>query len=96
MRSVAGVSGVGQTSRVELRVTTAAGLRDRLNANDFEEPHYVEAKREIPSGQAANRELARDIASFGVHGGWFVVGVAEDKEHRRFEPTPQALSGLAE
>lgn len=37
----------------------------------------LELKREVPSGDAANRELATDLASLAVDGGLTIIGVDE-------------------
>jgi hypothetical protein len=42
----------------------------------LEEVH-IDIKREIPSGRGANRELARDLASFAIDGGLYIIGVDE-------------------
>ena len=34
----------------------------------LEETHYLDVKREISAGRGANKELARDLASFAVDG----------------------------
>ncbi|OUS91941.1 helix-turn-helix domain-containing protein [Rhodococcus sp. NCIMB 12038] len=58
------------------------------------ESHYLDLKAEIPKGSSKNRELARDLASFAVDGGTFVVGVAERGEDS--VAVPVLLDGLAE
>lgn len=45
----------------------------------FRETHWVEAKKAVGAGPAANEELARDLASFANDGGALLIGVAEDK-----------------
>jgi hypothetical protein len=69
-----------------------AGLASGLGA----EGHFFDAKRELAPGTGGSRKLAVDLASFAVHGGLIVVGVAEDKEQRTFSLHPIPLAGLAE
>jgi hypothetical protein len=78
------------TPRTEADLSTAAqqGL--------LEECHYLDVKREIPAGRGANRELARDLASFAVDGGTLIIGIGEAKEANSLYLAAQPLSGLAE
>lgn len=62
----------------------------------LEETHYLDLKREISAGKSANKELARDLASFAVDGGTFIIGIEEDKQNNAVQLSPQPLSGLAE
>lgn len=41
------------------------------------ETHYLDLKREVEAGRAANKELARDLAQFAVDSGTLVIGVEE-------------------
>ncbi len=41
------------------------------------EDHHIELKRELGKGPSANKELARDLASFAIDGGAIYIGVAE-------------------
>lgn len=43
----------------------------------LDETHTLEIKREIAAGSGANKELARDLASFAIDGGTYIVGVDE-------------------
>ncbi len=41
------------------------------------EDHHVDLKRELGHGANANKELARDLASFAIDGGVLYIGVDE-------------------
>ncbi|MCR4512662.1 helix-turn-helix domain-containing protein [Aeromicrobium sp. 50.2.37] len=43
----------------------------------LEESHYLDLKREVEAGRAANKELARDLAQFAIDSGTLVIGVDE-------------------
>lgn len=77
------------------RPTTEQELLDGLAAGLLEEGHFLDLKREIPSGTKANRELARDLASFAIDGGLIIIGIdeADDGHH---VATPVSLDGLRE
>lgn len=66
-------------------------------ANGFlAEDHYLDIKRELPSGQAANRELTRDLASFAIDGGFYVIGVDEAGGPPTLHPVTLSRPALAE
>lgn len=75
--------------------TTENDLQRALDEGLLEETHYLDLKREIPSGSRANKELARDMAQFAIDGGVLVVGVEEVKDHPP-ELRPQPIAGLSE
>jgi hypothetical protein len=75
---------------------TEADLSEAAQQGLLEESHYLDVKREISAGRGANRELARDLASFAVDGGTLIIGIGEDKEANSLFLAPQPLSGLAE
>lgn len=75
---------------------TEVDLDDAIQQGLLEETHHLELKREITTGKNANKELARDLASFAVDGGTYIVGIEEDKQHHTMRLSPQPLSGLAE
>jgi hypothetical protein len=75
---------------------TEADLDDAIQQGLLEETHHLELKREIATGRNANKELARDLASFAVDGGTYIIGIEEDKRHNTMRLSPQPLSGLAE
>lgn len=79
---------VGWLPRSEADLATAAaqGL--------LEESHSLDIKRELAAGTSANREAAKDMASFAVDGGLLVYGVDESSTPPAL--TPQPLAGLAE
>ena len=71
-------------------------LGDAIRQGLLEESHYLDLKREMPAGGGHNKELARDLASFGVDGGTLIIGIEENKQARSLRLTPQPLPGLAE
>lgn len=75
---------------------TEADLDDAIRQGLLEETHHLELKREIATGRNANKELARDLASFAVDGGTYIIGIEEDKQHNTMRLSPLPLSGLAE
>lgn len=76
--------------------TDEASIVAAANAGLLVESHYFELKSIIPSGTSANRELARDLASFAIDGGALLVGLAEPKDGSPPKPEPVELGGLAE
>jgi hypothetical protein len=52
-------------------------LRQLAKEGLLAEDHYIDLKRELPSGRRANKETARDLASFSIDGGALYIGVAE-------------------
>lgn len=76
-------------SEAELHVAIASGL--------LEENHFLDLKREVPSGKSGNAELARDLVQFAIDGGAVLIGV-DEKGGPSDEPalTPTPLKGLAE
>ncbi|HEV2811131.1 MAG TPA: hypothetical protein VGV93_12135 [Acidimicrobiales bacterium] len=60
------------------------------------EGHYLDIKRELPSGRGANRELARDLASFAIDGGLYIIGVDEATSPPTLHPVPLSHPALAE
>lgn len=72
-----------------------ADLQAALGEGLIGESHYLDLK-EVPSSKGANKESARDMASFAIDGGTLIVGIAEDKTNRVFTLAPQPLKGLAE
>lgn len=72
-------------------------LRSVIAAGGLEETHYFEVKQDVPAGKGGSRELARDLAQFGIDGGVLLIGVAEPKEaSSQWEPAPIPLTGLSE
>ena len=43
------------------------------------ENQKLDLKRELTGGQSGNKEVAKDIAAFSVHGGLIIIGVDEGK-----------------
>ena len=60
----------------------------------LEESHGLDLKRELGSGNAANKDLAKDIAAFSLDGGTILIGVDEDTSPPGLWPVP--IHGLAE
>jgi hypothetical protein len=75
---------------------TEAELAEAAEQGLLEENHHLDVKREIPTGGSANKELARDLASFAVDGGMLIIGVGENSAPASVSLVPQRLSGLAE
>jgi hypothetical protein len=75
---------------------TEADLQAAIDGGWLEEGHHLDLKEACPSSKGANKEMARDLASFAVNGGTLIFGVREDKTNRVFELAPQPLHGLPE
>lgn len=73
---------------------TEADLQKAADGGLLAEGHYLDIKRQLEPGPKANRELARDLASFAIDGGELVIGVDEDTSPPTLTPLP--LAGLAE
>ena len=71
-------------------------LRRMVDQGLFEESHYLELKRELAAGTAANKELARDLAQFTIDSGVYAVGVDEGDATTPPSLTPVDLAGLSE
>jgi hypothetical protein len=71
-------------------------LRRMVNQGLFEESHFLELKRELPAGAAANKELARDLAQFTIDTGVLTIGVDEGDAATPPSLTPVDLAGLSE
>lgn len=79
------------------RPRSEAELRAVIAAGDLEETHFFEIKQDIAEGKGGGKELARDLAQFGIDGGILLVGVAETKDASpSWHPTPIPLAGLSE
>ncbi len=75
------------------RPTTLQELGEAINNGLIEENHFLDFKRELKSGQSANRDIARDIAAFAIDGGVILIGVDEGPP---VSVNPIPLKGLAE
>jgi hypothetical protein len=73
--------------------TTEEGLSAAAREGNLKETHSVELKRELPSGDGANKELAADLASLAIHGGFLFIGI-DESTGPGLSPIP--LHGLAE
>ncbi len=70
---------------------------DQLGAEGLlGEDHHIDLKRELGNGPKANKELARDLASFAIDGGALYIGVAEGEAGDRPSLHPIELHGLPE
>ncbi|MFZ1287573.1 MAG: hypothetical protein WAR57_11130 [Candidatus Phosphoribacter sp.] len=58
---------------------TESDITSAITQGLLEETHFLDLKRELGSGRAENRELARDLAQFAIDGGALLVGVEEVK-----------------
>jgi hypothetical protein len=83
-------------STIRWSPTTEAALLQAFREGIFDEGHFYEAKSTVGESKSGRKETARDLASFAVDGGTFIIGVAEDKEIRQFDPAPVPLAGYAE
>ena len=73
--------------------TTEEGLSAAAREGNLKETHSAELKRELPSGDGANKELAADLASLAIHGGFLFIGI-DESTGPGLSPIP--LHGLAE
>lgn len=81
--------------RVRWIPSTEIELLQAYNEGMLEERNWCDLKREIEHTKSANKELARDLASFAIDGGTLVVGLDEDEpEGDPLHPVP--LANLAE
>jgi len=71
--------------------TSEDQLRDALDQRILTERHTMDFKRELPRGGGANKELARDLAQFAIHGGVLILGVDDNAQL-----APVNLQGLRE
>lgn len=75
---------------------TESDIQRVIDAGDLGENHALEFKRQTGNSDASRKETAADMASFALHGGQLVIGIAEDKETRNFSLSPQPLEGAVE
>ncbi len=79
------------------RPRSEAELQTVIAGGGLEETHFFEVKQDVPATKAGAKELARDLAQFGIDGGILLIGVAEPKEaSSQWEPAPVPLPGLSE
>lgn len=76
--------------------TSETALQEALQGGLLDESHTLELKRTLGTGRSANKELARDLAQFGIDGGTVVFGVDEGSDGEQPILTPVPLHGLAE
>jgi hypothetical protein len=77
-------------------VRQEAELRALAEGGLLPEGHQLEAKRLLGTNKSANQELARDLASLSIKGGWLVIGLAEDADGNPTVLHAVPLDGLAE
>ncbi|MGO4363035.1 AlbA family DNA-binding domain-containing protein [Terrabacter sp. RAF57] len=70
-------------------------LRHALERGLLEETHFLDLKRELPTGRSTNKELAKDLASFAIDGGLLVLGV-EERPDGQVALAPLEHSGIPE
>lgn len=81
-------------SQVNWDPQSEADLAQDVAMGLLEETHYLELKGLIPPGKGANKELAKDLAQFGIDGGTILVGAEEKEGLPVLSPVP--LPGLCE
>ena len=69
-------------------------LTDAAQNGLLNETHKLDLKRELESGDSADRGLAKDVASFSLDGGTILIGVDEATSPPSL--TPVVLNGLPE
>jgi hypothetical protein len=57
-----------------------AEIKNLIDARILRETHYLDMKR--AAADHGGKEIARDLASFALHGGTLLIGVAEIKSTR--------------
>lgn len=75
--------------------TTEQDITTALEQGLLSETHWLELKRELPSGRGSNKELARDLASLAVDGGALIIGL-EELDDDTVIAAPQPLAQLKE
>src|SRR5262245_2317851 len=75
---------------------SVADVQTAISDGTLTERHWLDVKAMLSGGEAANKELARDLASFANDGGGYIVGVAEDKPTGTLLLAPVELAGLPE
>lgn len=73
--------------------TTEEGLSAAAREGNLTESHSVELKRELSAGDGQNKELAADLASLAIEGGFLFIGI-DESTGPGLSPVP--LHGLAE
>lgn len=76
--------------------TSETALQEALQSGLLDKSHALELKRTLGTGKSANKELARDLAQFGIDGGTVIFGVDEGSDGEPPSLTPVSLDGLAE
>jgi predicted HTH transcriptional regulator len=74
--------------------STEQEIRDAAANGLLIESHYLDFKREVPSGESGTKGLAKDIAAFALDGGTILIGIDEDSSPPAL--TPVELDGLPE
>ncbi|MEV0898214.1 ATP-binding protein [Actinoplanes sp. NPDC049802] len=75
---------------------TATDVERAIADGLLRETHWLDVKLEISAGSGANKETARDMASFAIDGGGILVGIREDKQAGTMTVEPVDLRGLPE
>jgi hypothetical protein len=74
---------------------TEAELLQAYNEGMLEERNWCDLKREVENTKSANKELARDLASFAIDGGTLIIGL-DEAEPGGSPLHPVLLANLAE
>lgn len=70
-------------SEFTILASLTEGDLDQAAANGtLEETHYLDLKRELPTGTSAIKDIAKDIAAFSEDGGLTIIGVDEETSPR--------------
>jgi hypothetical protein len=77
----------------QLVPTDEAEIKALIDSGALRERNGLDIKSALATVPAANKELSRDLASFAVEGGLYIVGVAEKPT---IQLAKQALAGLKE
>lgn len=79
-----------------LLLRTERELLLAIAEGNLAENAHLDVKREAGTTDSSRTETARDLASFAIHGGSLLIGVAEEKDGRTMTSAPQPLEGMAE
>ena len=79
----------------KLRIDSEKDLQSAESNGLLTEGHRLEFKSSLPSTKGTNKEVAKDLSSLSVDGGFYVIGVADEKD-RPPALCPFDTTGLAE
>jgi len=75
---------------------SVADVQAAIDDGTLRERHWLDVKSEVSPTDGANKETARDMASFANEGGGLLIGVNEDKPQQLLTVRAVPLDGLAE